>query len=93
MFKNLRKTFSAGSVYLGDYFTILGNVLVYGNDLRQTYRIKGYQADYIYVESNDAPGYKYGEIGRRGDFVGRRNFLPEGMSNSPDLVRLGLKRL
>ena len=58
LFENLRKTFSAGSVYLGDYFTILGNVLVYGNDLRQTYRIKGYQADYIYVESDDAPGYK-----------------------------------
>lgn len=93
MLKGWETPFSAGSVYLGDYFTILGNVLVYGNDLRQTYRIKGYQADYIYVESDDAPGYKYGEIGRRGDFVGRRNFLPEGMSNSPDLVRLGLKRL
>ena len=58
LFENLRKTFSAGSVYLGDYFTILGNVLVYGNDLRQTYRIKGYQADFIYAESDDALGYK-----------------------------------
>lgn len=64
MLKGWETPFSAGSVYLGDYFTILGNVLVYGNDLRQTYRIKGYQADYIYVESDDAPGYKYGEIER-----------------------------
>ena len=93
MLKGWETPFSAGSVYLGDHFTILGNVLVYGNDLRQTYRIRGYQADFIYVESHDASGYKYGEIGRQGFFVGRRNFLPEGISNSPDLVKLGLKRL
>jgi len=90
--KGLERPFSQENVYLGDHLTILGNVLIVENDIRRTYRIRGYQAGFIYVESQDAPGYRYGEVGRYGNFVGRRNQLPEGMSEFPDVRRLGLRR-
>ncbi len=90
--KGLERPFSRENVYLGDHLTILGNVLIVENDIRRTYRIRGYQAGFIYVESQDAPGYRYGEVGRYGNFVGRRNQLPEGMSEFPDVRRLGLRR-
>ncbi len=90
--KGLERPFSQENVYLGDHLTILGNVLIVENDIRRTYRIRGYQAGFIYVESQDAPGYRYGEVGRYGNFVGRRNQLPEDMSEFPDVRRLGLRR-
>ena len=90
--KGWERPFSRENVYLGDHLTILGNVLIVENDIRRTYRIRGYQAGFIYVESQDAPGYRYGEIGRYGNFVSRRNHLPEDMSEFPDVRRLGLKR-
>ena len=90
--KGWERPFSRENVYLGDHLTILGNVLIVENDIRRTYRIRGYQAGFIYVESQDAPGYRYGEVGRYGNFVSRRNHLPEDMSEFPDVRRLGLKR-
>ena len=90
--KGWERPFSRENVYLGDHLTILGNVLIVENDIRRTYRIRGYQAGLIYVESQDAPGYRYGEVGRYGNFVSRRNHLPEDMSEFPDVRRLGLKR-
>jgi hypothetical protein len=90
--KGWERPFSRENVYLGDHLTILGNVLIVENDIRRTYRIRGYQAGFIYVESQDAPGYRYGEVGRYGTFVSRRNHLPEDMSEFPDVRRLGLKR-
>ena len=90
--KGWERPFSRENVYLGDHLTILGNVLIVENDIRRTYRIRGYQAGFIYVESQDAPGYRYGEVGRYGNFVSRRNQLPEDMSEFPDVRRLGLKR-
>ena len=91
--KGWEQPFNMESVFIGDHFTILGNALIIENDIRQTYRIRGYQAGFIYVESHDAPGYKYGEISRFGNFVGRRNYLPDDMSPNPDLRRLGLRRI
>ena len=91
--KGWERPFSRENVYLGDHLTILGNVLIVENDIRRTYRIRGYQAGFIYVESQDAPGYRYGEVGRYGNFVSRRNHLPEDMSEFPDVRRLGLRTL
>ena len=91
--KGWERPFSRENVYLGDHLTILGNVLIVENDIRRTYRIRGYQAGFIYVESQDAPGYRYGEVGRYGNFVSRRNQLPEDMPEFPDVRRLGLRTL
>ena len=90
--KGFEKPFRQENVYLGDHLTIMGNLLIVENDIRQTYRIRGYQAGFIYVESDEVKGYRYGEISRFGDFVSRRNQLPEGMQQFPDVRRLGLRK-
>ena len=90
--KGFEKPFRQENVYLGDHLTIMGNLLIVENDIRQTYRIRGYQAGFIYVESDEVKGYRFGEISRFGDFVSRRNQLPEGMQQFPDIRRLGLKK-
>ena len=90
--KGFEKPFRQENVYLGDHLTIMGNLLIVENDIRQTYRIRGYQAGFIYVESDEVKGYRFGEISRFGDFVSRRNQLPEGMQQFPDMRRLGLRK-
>jgi superfamily II DNA or RNA helicase len=91
--KGFERPFRQENVYLGDHLTIMGNVLIIENDIKQTYRIRGYQAGFIYVESHDVAGYRFGEISRFGNFVSRRNQLPTDMKPYPDVRRLGLKRL
>ena len=91
--KGFERPFRQENVYLGDHLTIMGNLLIVENDIRQTYRIRGYQAGFIYVESDEVKGYRFGEISRFGDFVSRRNQLPEGMKEFPDIRRLGLRKL
>lgn len=91
--KGFELPFRQENVYLGDHLTIMGNVLIIENDIKQTYRIRGYQAGFIYVESHDVAGYRFGEISRFGNFVSRRNQLPTDMKPYPDVRRLGLKRL
>lgn len=91
--KGFERPFRQENVYLGDHLTIMGNVLIIENDIRQTYRIRGYQAGFIYVESHDVAGYRFGEISRFGNFVSRRNQLPTDMKPYPDVRRLGLRRL
>ena len=91
--KGFERPFRQENVYLGDHLTIMGNVLIIENDIKQTYRIRGYQAGFIYVESHDVAGYRFGEISRFGNFVSRRNQLPTDMKPYPDVRRLGLRRL
>lgn len=91
--KGFERPFRQENVYLGDHLTIMGNVLIIENDIKQTYRIRGYQAGFIYVESHDVAGYRFGEISRFGNFVSRRNQLPTDIKPYPDVRRLGLKRL
>lgn len=91
--KGWESPFNDKSVYLHDHFTIMGNVLVLQNDIRHSYRIRGYDTCAVYVESSDVPGYRYGIVNRFGNLFHYTNNLPRQLNTLPDIRRLGLRRL
>ena len=93
--KGWEQSFSERNVYLSDHFTILGNVLFFNNDIHKSYRVCGYEKNYVYVyiEKNPISNYHYAYIGRTGAIVAYTPYLPANLSPYPNVRSLGLKRL
>ena len=89
------KPFSEKSVYLHNQYTILGNTLVFNNDIRKGYQICGYERDCIYIniEKQHSVNYKYAYVGRSGTIVSYTTYLPDDLRPYPDLRSLDLKRM
>ncbi|MBQ8656572.1 MAG: DEAD/DEAH box helicase [Prevotella sp.] len=90
--KGWEASFAMSSVYLNDYFTIMGNILIYQNDIRKSYKIRGYEPGFIYLENGELPGYRYAVVNRFGHIFQHTNSLPQRLASHPDVTRLGLKR-
>ena len=70
----------------------MGNILIYQNDIRKSYKIRGYEPGFIYLENGELPGYRYAVVNRFGHIFQHTNSLPQRLASHPDVTRLGLKR-
>ena len=90
--KQWEKPFDINSIYLHDLFYVIGNKLIFRNNITQAYEICGYERGLIYIRNRE-DAYPYASVTRSGRIGSYEKNLPQRLSPRPlDIGMLGMKR-
>ncbi|MBO7068866.1 MAG: DEAD/DEAH box helicase [Bacteroidaceae bacterium] len=93
--KQWEKPIDMNNIYVHDAFFIIGNMLIFRNDVSKVYEVCGYENWCIHIKGQwryDRT-YPYACIGRLGNISSYEKTLPSRLSPKPvNMVTLGMKR-
>ena len=93
--KQWEKPIDVDSIYLHELFFIIGDKLIFRNDMSKAYEVCGYDRGYIHIRYvwNYEKKYPYACVGRFGNISSYEKTLPATLSQRPpNISLLGMKR-